>query len=147
MKKLLTIFMILFFFACGAPAKKHDIVNYGNFGSDFDAVWSAVIKFFATNNIPIKTIEKDSGIIYAEPQIFPEEWIDCGKPYMLEVFGETEGSFNVFVNEDENDVSVQITTAFSVSVWIGNDFKENRICYSTGAFEKSLLDYVEINFR
>lgn len=34
-----------------------------------DAVWERVVEFFAANNLSIKTIEKDSGIVAAERMI------------------------------------------------------------------------------
>ena len=145
MNKAISIIIVLFFLSCGAPAKKHDIINYANFESDFDPVWSAVIQFFATNSIAIKTIEKASGIIYAEPQIFPMSWVDCGKPYLLEIFKEPESSFNVLVKNEDGEIFVQITANFQTQVFVSGRFQEYRSCYSTGIFENLLLEYIEDN--
>ena len=47
-----------------------------------DVVWDNLIEFFASKNISIKTIEKDSGIVYAERTTSSagglSEWTDCG---------------------------------------------------------------------
>lgn len=49
------------------PAKNYQFENsraYSN--KTYDQVWNGVIEFMTVNNIPIKTIEKDSGVIYSE---------------------------------------------------------------------------------
>ena len=33
--------------------------------TDYDEVWNNVVDFFATNNLPISVLEKDSGLIAA----------------------------------------------------------------------------------
>ena len=119
-----------------------------------DIVWSALMKFFTENNVQIKTIEKDSGIIYAEReyigpdhQMALETIADCGKRPMVTA-GQASLSLNVFVHEQEGVVSVTINTSISRQ-WIstGNIFAPSTRftapCNSKGAIEEMLLDYID----
>ena len=48
-----------------APQEK-EITKNKSFEVSYDEVWEAIMAYFAFNNIPIKTVEKESGIIVAE---------------------------------------------------------------------------------
>ena len=149
MKRAIILTMAVAVLACGAPAVKHDFVNHRLLASDFQKTWNAVIDFFAENNVPIKTIDKSSGLIYAEHQIFPETWIDCGQPSAYEGFSDYTGNFNVLVRGVDDSIQVRVTATFGTGVWsttlmgTKKSFKENRTSYSTGVIEQALLDYIE----
>lgn len=46
-----------------------DFTKEKMFSASFDNIWEGIISYFATNNISIKTLEKDSGIIVAERMV------------------------------------------------------------------------------
>ncbi len=77
---IVSITLTALFISCGTPAKRHDFPNFRYLESNYDNAWNSVIDYFANNNIPVKTLEKESGLIYAETIGFSEEWIDCGSP-------------------------------------------------------------------
>jgi hypothetical protein len=65
-----------------APTREALTVN-----ASFGRTWDAVIDYFARNNIPIRTIERASGIIAADAASVDAasavEWADCGQAARL----------------------------------------------------------------
>jgi len=150
MKSLLKHILFIFVFFvisinCGTMPKQHLIANEKKISSDFDNVWQAVVSFFAENNIPIKTIEKASGLLMAESQVFPENWIDCGKAGMFELRTTPTGVFNVYVRDlGDGSIDVQINSSYQCIRWdtYNNRSLGSMACYSTGIFEELLLDEI-----
>lgn len=64
------------------PPKLIKIENERTYRAKFNKVWESIISFFAYSNIPIKTLEKDSGIIVAEKTLDDvreiEDLVDVG---------------------------------------------------------------------
>jgi len=53
-----------------APPKKPEVENSKTFkGASFDETWEAIISFFATRQISIETLEKESGIVVAKKML------------------------------------------------------------------------------
>ena len=72
---------------------------------------------FDFNNIPIKTIEKNSGVIYAESMSFPREWVDCGKEAFAQQFYDRIGNFNVVVREsNDGKIEARINSTFHCKI-------------------------------
>lgn len=123
-----------------------------------DEVWSKIIRFFSERNIQIKTVEKDSGIIYAEVTRFdPEELVtyaDCGQGQkqttVIDVRRIQAGiiKLNVFVVENSEGTSVSVNTDYKAeaipnSIFASGDKIYIQNCNSKGTLEKSILDYVQ----
>ena len=73
--------------------------------------WDAVIDLFATRNIPIRTIERASGLIVTDPLRVGEEgkaWADCGA-LNGRVRGPDRATYNVLVRGDSNEATVRTT--------------------------------------
>lgn len=130
--------------ACATAPKEYTFEKSRTFAKSKDEVWEKVISHFATNNIPIKTVEKDSGIIYAENLRFtPGQFADCGSS-ALEPPISGLVRMNVFVRPVSTD-----TTEMTVN----SDFEETRQfgqyppttvkCNSTGALERQVFDSVD----
>lgn len=109
-----------------------------------DQVWTNLIEFFASNNISIKTIEKDSGIVYAERTFSGtggmREWADCGANMMAPPIRQTM-DLNVFVREAGPSTSpktnVTVNARFSEtrqSAW--DNSLANTDCNSLGVLER-----------
>ncbi len=119
-----------------------------------DIVWSGLMQFFTENNIQIKTIEKDSGVVYAEriysatstssQNTLPDAWFDCGRSDMETPVSSTL-SLNVFVRDDlkKENTTVSINAVFSQK-WYSHWDGRNRMipCNSTGTLEVIVLDYI-----
>jgi hypothetical protein len=67
-----------------------------SYSQRYDQIWEDLVGFFANRNISIKSIAKDSGVIYAETSRFEEELADCGHPGLASVVTRTV-NLNVFV--------------------------------------------------
>ena len=127
---------------CGAAPTKHDVTKSRIYATPFDQVWQDIVQFFASRDIPIKNIAKDSGVIYAEQMQVSSEYADCGKAGMASVI-ETQGSFNVFVRHDGDKQSVSVTSSFSQTQQSSWDKSISKIpCYSTGVIEQQILDSI-----
>lgn len=124
-----------------------------SYQADFDSVWEATVDWFATNNIPIKNIEKDSGIIGSEYSLGADySQVDCGTVdpggmYVLENEN-IVANLNVLVRENYGTVTVQPNvfgqgSYFLRDVWnnVPSTLKADR-CVSTGELEQSLHNYL-----
>ena len=70
-------FLVLAFAAvvlagCATAPKEFAFDPTVTIDASYDAVWAAVVEFFAIGSLPIDTIEKDSGLIVTS-------WMDAGK--------------------------------------------------------------------
>lgn len=139
------ILMTVFLCSCATAPVQHRVESQRNFDAPPEKVWAGLMDYFTSNNIQIKTIEKDSGVIYAEQLYIGQDTAvdhiaDCGK-YTLEIPEQTNVSFNVFVRE-EKPVTVNVNASFS-RVWrFGNYPPTKRSCTSKGTLEKYVLNHI-----
>lgn len=134
----------------------------------FDKTWSGVVDFFAENNIPIKTIEKSSGLIVSTQMEFPATyWITSEKrlydpnAYIavqqvsgLKIDGtgmRATATWNVRVkaiSEDKTEIQVNIATPLVELLLLNaNTYRYEwtaSICEarSTGMLDKHLSEYI-----
>lgn len=112
-----------------------------------DIVWSNLIEFFASENISIKTIEKDSGIVYAERSISGanglSEWATCGSAGLMAEPVRQALDLNVFVRDggstSEPRTSITVNTRFSEtrkSAW--DNTLSSVDCKSLGVLERQV---------
>lgn len=109
-----------------------------------DVVWSNLVEYFAAGNIAIKTIEKDSGIIYAE-RMFSRgsdlsAYADCGTAAMATPVGGA-ADLNVFVRETAAGVNATVNARYRqsrASMWDGSIGSID--CSSLGNLERAILD-------
>ncbi len=128
--------------ACATPGQPTQFNNTRTVSASFDETWDETISYFARNNIPIQTLEKDSGLIVAESASVPgaqlRQLADCGSA------GQGlpgTARYNVFVREQSAlGVTVQINATFSQvyrDIWTGQNAQSE--CYSKGVLEKAFL--------
>lgn len=136
---------------CATPAAYYNFDKSRVIDAPKDVVWSRIIGNFAANSVPIKTIEKASGIIYAESRLAKPsykdkgkilDWADCGIDSFA-VPQEREVAYNVFVVEEvSSKTRVTVNTTFT-------EIRQNALtapalqrvnCNSTGSLEKAMLD-------
>lgn len=144
MKQLVIIFGLGFTLAnCATPPKQHYFDKSRTINQPFERTWQNTIQFFTGNNIPIKTIDKSSGVIYAEKlntnQQEGEKFADCGAS-ALELVLQTKISLNIFLQKiGPNQTKGTINTQFSQV----REFDRRRrevTCNSRGTLEQRLLN-------
>ena len=117
--------------------------------SDFDATWEELVRFLSTNQIGIKTIEKDSGLVVMEnlnmsPNLIQEYCTNIQIPLMWSLqSGKASG--NVTVDEDDGFTTVAVNMSYQATTqfcYDGCSYNTAR-CDSTGKFETELLDAVQ----
>lgn len=108
MKLILLLITGLLFVGCASGTKKAvepKIEKSKEFTKAYDETWNGVIKFFATKNIPIKTLDKNSGLIVTDDFSFTtdseNDAVLCDKVSFLGAIQRYTGkaSFNVLLEK------------------------------------------------
>lgn len=134
MRRIVAVTITLTIAACAtlppAPATRPDTEVNASFGK----TWDAVIDYFARGSIPIKTIDRASGIVAAEAQRLPGD----NSAYAVCVQGvmghaNVEGaSFNALIHGDSTHSTVRVTAN-----WIPSAISQLNIhCQTTDVWEK-----------
>jgi hypothetical protein len=103
--------------------------------------WDAVIDLFAARNIPIRTIERSSGIIATEPLIVGAEgrsWADCGTDQSGRLRPNT-AIYNVLVRGDGGSATVKATVRWTRVLAPGQGIQ----CSTTYVWERALEEDVK----
>ncbi|XKE45756.1 hypothetical protein LG302_01025 [Halomonas organivorans] len=126
------------------------------YSADFDRVWENTVDWFAVNNIPIKNIEKDSGIIGSEYALGSDySQVDCGQvdPGDMHILTDQTvvANINVLVRQSGSGATVQ-PNVFGQGSFQLHDVWNNRPtsikadrCVSTGELEQDLHNYLRAN--
>lgn len=128
--------------ACTTPPAEYTFQKSRTYDKSKDAVWEKVVQYFTTQNIPLKTIEKDSGVVYAE-RIYStgdalNGLVDCGDPGIAIVV-RTTVAVNVFVRPlSKNKTEATVNTTYSQTRSFDNQLAEFP-CNSTGGLEAQIL--------
>ena len=146
MKKLAILAAALAVTACAAPPAYIPIDKSRTVALTKDEAWSNAVEYFASGNITIRTIEKDSGIIYAERMFGTgsdvSQFADCGAPGMSVPIGATV-DLNVFVREAGDGVNVTVNARFSQQRQSAWDKSISSVeCSSLGVIEERILDAI-----
>ncbi len=100
--------------------------------------WDAVIDIFAERNIPIRTIERVSGLIVTDPvSLSPglgQDWADCGTVNNTPTSPEY-AAYNVLVRGDTVRSTVKVTARWTYGA---GDGASNGECATTHVWEKNL---------
>ncbi|CAM9359199.1 unnamed protein product [Ectocarpus sp. 12 AP-2014] len=152
-KVILTAISAMLLAGCAGPSYQPPSSQEKNFtqsyNADFDKVWEATVDWFAINNIPIKNIEKDSGIIGSDYSLGSSyTQVDCGviSPGDMHVMYDQTvvANINVLVRETSSGANVQPNVfgngTFMIRDVLNNIPKTMRAdrCVSTGELENSL---------
>lgn len=125
---------------CATPPQQRPIQNSETYNTDFDVTWAHLMQFFTMNNIQVKTIEKASGVVYAERVLLDVDYklaADCGSPGLFAIQSTTVG-LNVFVVPDAQRTKVTVNTTFTQVRALGQNVVTVP-CVSTGDLEKQIL--------
>ena len=123
-----------------------EVSNVEYYTRSKDEVWSELMRFFTSNNLQIKTIEKDSGIIYAENmQVTPSDWGQNCLPGMFDTPAGGQLATNIFVAEmnEKESISVTVNTRVIGSFYaLGANVPYRRDCLSNGNLERLVFDHL-----
>ena len=141
MKYLLAIIIAVVLVGCKAyePPKEYNFEKTKTINKNYDAIWSELIAWFGSENIPIRTIDKASGIISTDYSLSPDKfayYADCGSSgFMKEVMRDgLTANFNV-VAAKVTDLETKVT----INVFFNSKIKET--IYSTrGKYEDVITD-------
>jgi hypothetical protein len=118
------------------PPGPHPVRQASQVAASFGRSWDAGIDYFAEYNIPIRTIERASGLIVSErrPEEVPLAAADCGSLGRVS-FGATHIGYNVVVRGDSTRSSIKVTPIF---MFLVPEREYERVCASRGVFEQDL---------
>lgn len=126
--------------ACATKPVPQSVLNWRLVLKPYDKTWDGLVAYFATRNLQLKTIAKDSGVIYAEVGGFTQDLAYCGD-IALGRRGNNAVTVNVFVQRGDNEQRVTVNTKF-LQQWL--DINGRLIatweCASNGDLERSILD-------
>ena len=115
----------------------------------YEATWKALIRALATENVPLRAVAKDSGVIASDDFVSPiGVYADCGRLGDVTLEGEALVAFTVCVQPGrDGKTDIQINANMRTQAYRrGNSgkLKSDRVfpCVSTGRWEANLLDSV-----
>ena len=115
----------------------------------YDVTWKALVRAFAMDNVPLRVVAKDSGVIASDDFESPiGVYADCGRLGGVVLEGEALVAFTVFVQSGRNsgtDIHVNArmrTQAFRKGSSGSLRSEPVYQCVSTGRWEANLVDTV-----
>ena len=116
--------------------------------ASYEKTWRALIRALAKENIPLRAVAKDSGVIASDDFLTPVGvYADCGRFGDTAVEGEALITFTLFVQAvGNNGTDVQINSRMRthrkgpLAMFV--PFEALIQCASTGRWEANLLDSV-----
>ena len=119
------------------PAVRNGTTVQASFGK----TWESVIDVFGERNISIKTLDRASGLIAAEPMTVgtkDETLADCGKDWAGTVMYPTNATWNVLVRGDSTRSTIKANVRFirvGSARGFGNTNQVTEDCSTRGAWE------------
>jgi hypothetical protein len=116
--------------------------------SPYDRTWRALVKALAVQNVPLRAVARDSGVIASDDIISPIGlYADCGRLGDDRLEGEALVSYTLFATANGATTSVQVNSKARTQAHRKGDSGKLRpqpvyACASTGRFELNLLDAV-----
>lgn len=147
-----------------APART--IEKEKTIAKPFDDVWQSAVEWFATHNMPIKNIDKGSGLISTDYSLSANQvvrYMDCGAS-AGDLSGETRverptGNFNLLLRPlDPGSTRVGVNVFFSCTLSRYNyenllstnlvlQSSEHKDCSSTGVLEQEIWTHLQRPLR
>jgi hypothetical protein len=117
--------------------------------ADYQATWRALVRALAGENVPLRVVARDSGVISTDDFISPiGVYADCGRIGEVQLEGEATGSFTLFVQAARNGATlIQVNSTMRTHGYRrggSGKLRTDRVfpCVSTGRWEANLLDSV-----
>lgn len=124
--------------SCATPPATYSFDRSNTYPISKDEAWERLLGYFTTNNIQIKTIEKDSGVIYAERSMVDASIADCGEGG-LAMDVNRAGGLNVFVRSiSPRETQVSVNSDYKITRMFDGQLMVSQ-CNSTGLIEGQIL--------
>ncbi len=115
----------------------------------YDDTWKALIRALAMENVPLRAVAKDSGVIASDDFVSPiGVYADCGRLGDVILEGDALVAFTVFVQPGRNGgTELQVNAKMRTQAYrrgSSGNLKPDpvRPCVSTGRWEANLADAV-----
>lgn len=150
MKTKISMILCLALTACASvkPPEKREIQSTGYTSMGYDSVWSGLIDGITADGMAIRNTDKSSGLItfdHIPDENFYNEFFDCGKKNILAGINYKPIALSITVrSEKKTKVAINLHGSYSTGIG-GNAPGIQIVCYSTGKFERKVLDLVKAN--
>ena len=114
----------------------------------YDATWAALVRALARENVPLRAIARDSGVIASDDFVAPiGVYADCGRVGGDLLEGDALVAFTLFAESNGAGTKVQVNSKMRTHMHRKGSSGKLRPapvyqCASTGRFEANLLDAV-----
>ena len=112
----------------------------------YDVTWNALIRALVFDNVPLRAVAKDSGVIASDDIVSPiGVYADCGSRGDKPLEGEVLVTFTVFVRPNGPTTDLQINSkmrTFRLVKFGGLKADPDYGCVSTTRWEPNLMDSV-----
>jgi hypothetical protein len=117
--------------------------------ASYETTWRAIVRTLAMQNVPLRAIARDSGVIASDDSVTPIGlYADCGRIGGDRVEGEALVSYTLFASANgPNATNVQVNSKMRTQAHRKGTSGKLRArpvyqCASTGRFELNLFDAV-----
>ena len=116
--------------------------------TSYDVTWTALVRALARQNLPLRAIARDSGVIATDDVVTPiGVYSDCGRIGDEPLEGEALVTFTVFAEPNGAGTRLQINSNMRTQAHRKDSSGKLRTepvyaCASTGRFEANLVDAV-----
>lgn len=114
----------------------------------YDRAWAALVRALAKENVPLRAIARDSGVIASDDFVAPiGVYADCGRIGDDLIEGEALVAFTLFAEPNGASTRIQVNAKMRTHMHRKGSSGKLRPapvyqCASTGRFEANLLDAV-----
>jgi hypothetical protein len=114
----------------------------------YERTWTALVRAIAKQNLPLRAIARDSGVIASDDVVTPIGlYADCGRIGDNRVEGEALVAFTVFAEPDGAATRLQVNSNMRTHAHrkgTSGKLKPTPVyaCASTGRFEANLIDAI-----
>jgi len=115
----------------------------------YDRTWTALVRALARENLPLRAIARDSGVIASDEFVTPiGVMADCGRIGDDRIEGEALVSFTIFADDNGPETRLLINSKMRTLAWrrgSSGGYKPAPVhqCVSTGRFEANLFDALQ----
>ena len=114
----------------------------------YERAWAALVRALARENVPLRAIARDSGVIASDDFVAPiGVYADCGRIGGDLIEGEALVAFTLFAEPNGASTRIQVNAKMRTHMHRKGSSGKLRLapvyqCASTGRFEANLLDAV-----
>jgi hypothetical protein len=136
------------------PPPKERIPNSRVYRYGYNDVWESILATLSELNIPVKSMEKESGNIVAKDETielrqyelgrYDSIYCFCGSPEQYHVLRKLAGEYTISVSRGTGArTSVNLDASFQASQYFGERFTGRFPCLSKGIFEPYFLERLD----